>query len=97
MDIQERFELIKQVGEEILTEEDILELLKTKKEIIAYDGFEPSGKVHIAQGLMRTININKMIKTEFDERAEIDLQSGKYLKFGRDHNIPALQVICLWN
>ncbi|MBN2421862.1 tyrosine--tRNA ligase [Candidatus Woesearchaeota archaeon] len=61
MDVQERLKLIKQVGEEILTEEELIELLNTKKEIIAYDGFEPSGKVHIAQGLMRSININKMI------------------------------------
>lgn len=59
---EERLEIIKQVGEEILTEEDLIELLKTKKNPIAYDGFEPSGNPHIAQGVIRAININKMTK-----------------------------------
>lgn len=62
MDIQSRLELIKQVGEEVITEEDLAELLKTKQKPIAYDGFEPSGRIHIAQGLLRSINIGKMLK-----------------------------------
>ena len=62
MAIQERLNLIKSVGEEILMEDELLELLKSKKQLIAYDGFEPSGKPHIAQGLIRAININKMTK-----------------------------------
>ena len=62
MNYEDRLALLKEVGEEIITEEDLRELLKTKKTIIAYDGFEPSGKPHIAQGLVRTININKMTK-----------------------------------
>ncbi|MBR9700015.1 tyrosine--tRNA ligase [Candidatus Woesearchaeota archaeon] len=58
----DRMALIKEVGEEILTEDELKEILK-KKEIVAYDGFEPSGvDIHIAQGLLRAININKMIK-----------------------------------
>ncbi len=62
MNIDERVALIKQVGEEILTEEELRELLARKKNPIAYDGFEPSGKIHIAQGLLRAINVNKMTK-----------------------------------
>jgi len=62
MDINKRLELIKQVGEEIITEEELKTLLQTKTHPIAYDGFEPSGQMHIAQGLLRTINVNKMIK-----------------------------------
>ena len=62
MDVEERFELIKQVGEEIITEEDLLNLLETKDRIVAYDGFEPSGHLHIAQGIMRAINIEKMLR-----------------------------------
>ncbi len=62
MDIQSRIDLIRQVGEEVLTEEDLRELLQTKERPIAYDGFEPSGHLHIAQGIMRAINVNKMIK-----------------------------------
>lgn len=62
MDLKERLRLIKEVGEEILTENELVELLKSKKKIIAYDGFEPSGRIHIAQGLLRTINVNKLTK-----------------------------------
>jgi tyrosyl-tRNA synthetase len=62
MDIEKRLALIKEVGEEIINEEELLEILKTKKKIVAYDGFEPSGKIHIAQGLLRVININKLTK-----------------------------------
>ena len=63
MDIKQRFELIKQVGEEIVTEEELKLLLEKKKAPIAYDGFEPSGtNIHIAQGLLRAINVNKMTK-----------------------------------
>src|SRR3990167_7824736 len=63
MDISEKLELIKQVGEEIVTEEELKQLLETKKNPIAYDGFEPSGtNIHIAQGLLRAINVNKMTK-----------------------------------
>jgi len=52
--------LISQVGEEILTVEELQNLLETKKKFVAYDGFEPSGRMHIAQGILRAININKM-------------------------------------
>ena len=63
MDTKTKMELIKQVGEEIISEEELSELLDSKKNPIAYDGFEPSGTdIHIAQGLMRAININKMTK-----------------------------------
>lgn len=62
MDINERLSLIKQVGEEIITEQELKELLEAKKRPIAYDGFEPSGQMHIAQGILRSINVNKMIK-----------------------------------
>ena len=63
MDIETKIELFKQVGEEILTEEELRLLLQTKSHPIAYDGFEPSSTdIHIAQGLLRSININKMTK-----------------------------------
>jgi len=61
MDMKKRLDLIKEVGEEIITEEDLITLLKEKKQPIAYDGFEPSGRIHIAQGILRAINIQKMI------------------------------------
>ncbi|MBS3099840.1 tyrosine--tRNA ligase [Candidatus Pacearchaeota archaeon] len=62
MNVEDRFNLIREVGEEVITEEELKKLLEEKKHPIAYDGFEPSGKIHIAQGALRVININKMIK-----------------------------------
>ncbi|MEM4239951.1 MAG: tyrosine--tRNA ligase [Candidatus Woesearchaeota archaeon] len=62
MNIDERLALIKQVGEEIITEKELRALLEKKKSPVAYDGFEPSGRIHIAQGLLRAINVNKMLK-----------------------------------
>ena len=63
MSVKERLDLIKQVGEEIVIEEELKHILETKKQPIAYDGFEPSGtSIHIAQGLLRAINVNKMTK-----------------------------------
>jgi len=62
MDLEKRIDLISQVGEEIVTHGDLRELLRTKSRPIAYDGFEPSGNIHIAQGILRAINVNKMTK-----------------------------------
>ena len=43
MDIETRLQLIRSVGEEIVTEQELRELLETKEHPVAYDGFEPSG------------------------------------------------------
>ena len=61
MTVEKRLELIKSVGEEIVTEEEMVNLLDNQKTFTTYDGFEPSGRVHIAQGILRAINVNKMI------------------------------------
>ncbi|MFA5358018.1 MAG: tyrosine--tRNA ligase [archaeon] len=65
MDLEKKIELVKEVGEEIISEEELRALLEKKKNPVAYDGFEPSGQIHIAQGVMRAININKMAKAGF--------------------------------
>ena len=62
METEKRLALIKEVGQEIVTEEELHELLSAKSHFVAYDGFEPSGNIHIAQGIMRSINVNKMAK-----------------------------------
>ncbi len=62
MNINEKINLIKQVGEEIIGEEELTKLLESGEELVAYDGFEPSGQIHIAQGLLRAINVNKITK-----------------------------------
>ncbi len=59
---EDRLALVKSVGEEILTEAELVRLLKTKQQFTCYDGFEPSGRMHIAQGVMRKINVNRITK-----------------------------------
>jgi tyrosyl-tRNA synthetase len=61
--IEEKLELVKQVGEEIIGEVQLKAMLEDENYTpIAYDGFEPSGRIHIAQGLLRAINVNKLTK-----------------------------------
>lgn len=60
MSVSDKIELIKSFAEEIVMEDELRDLLTNKKKIIAYDGFEPSGQIHIAQGLMRAITVNKL-------------------------------------
>lgn len=43
-------------------EEELKRLLEARAHPICYDGFEPSGRMHIAQGVMRVINVNKLTK-----------------------------------
>ncbi len=61
-DLMEKVDLICSVGEEVIDRDNLINLLKHKKEIVAYDGFEPSGRMHIAQGLLRAHNVNKFTK-----------------------------------
>lgn len=61
MDTETRFELIQQVGEEIITEPELMELLEQKKHPIAYDGFEPSGLAPIHFGVYRAINLEDLL------------------------------------
>jgi tyrosyl-tRNA synthetase len=47
---EEKYTIARSVGEECIQEEELLKLFaSTKPKIIAYDGFEPSGRMHIAQ------------------------------------------------
>ncbi|KAH7548519.1 hypothetical protein JRO89_XS14G0146500 [Xanthoceras sorbifolium] len=60
MSAEERFRIVRSVGEECIQEDELLNLLTKKPEPICYDGFEPSGRMHIAQGVMKTISVNKL-------------------------------------
>ncbi len=62
MDLETRLGLIKGIAEEIITEEELRNLLQTNDHPVAYDGFEPSGRPTIAQGILRAITINKLVK-----------------------------------
>lgn len=84
-EIQKKFKLIQEVGEEIITEKEIVELLQENRDMTAYDGFEPSGIIHIAQGLLRAININKMIDAGFSFKMLIaDWHAKANHKYGGD-------------
>ena len=60
---EEKMALAKSVGEECVQEAELLQLYQSGRPLIAYDGFEPSGRMHIAQGLMKAINVNKLTST----------------------------------
>lgn len=49
LSLEERFELCRSVAEECVQDDELLELLKEKAHPVCYDGFEPSGRMHIAQ------------------------------------------------
>ncbi|GAQ78185.1 Tyrosyl-tRNA synthetase [Klebsormidium nitens] len=63
LSIDERFALARSVGEECIQEDELWNLLlKKPTPPVCYDGFEPSGRVHIAQGVMKALNVNKLTK-----------------------------------
>uniref|UniRef100_M4BB24 tyrosine--tRNA ligase n=1 Tax=Hyaloperonospora arabidopsidis (strain Emoy2) TaxID=559515 RepID=M4BB24_HYAAE len=56
----ERFAIARSVGEECIQENELQALMEKKGHPVCYDGFEPSGRMHIAQGVLRTVNVNKL-------------------------------------
>ncbi|KAA8524079.1 hypothetical protein F0562_010490 [Nyssa sinensis] len=60
MSVEEKFKIVRSVGEECIQEDELMNLLTKKPLPICYDGFEPSGRMHIAQGVMKIINVNKL-------------------------------------
>ncbi|CAA6657167.1 unnamed protein product [Spirodela intermedia] len=60
MTLDEKYDLVRSIGEECITEDELRNLLAKKPNPICYDGFEPSGRMHIAQGVMKAINVNKL-------------------------------------
>jgi len=62
MDAEKRFALIRGVGEEIITEEELRQLLETNAHPVAYDGFEPSGLAHLPFGVFRPLLLKDLLK-----------------------------------
>ena len=62
LSVDEKIKLVKEVGEEIVKDEELRNLFERNEMPICYDGFEPSGRMHIAQGLLRAINVNRLTK-----------------------------------
>lgn len=84
--LQEKLDLLNSIGEEIIEDKGQLEwLLQNRTDLVAYDGFEPSGNIHIAQGLMRAININKMTRCGIKFKLLVaDWHAAANNKFGGD-------------
>ncbi len=61
LSVEEKLEKILSVGQECIKPEELEELLKRNNFIYCYDGFEPSGRMHIAQGVLKVINVNKLV------------------------------------
>lgn len=62
MDLEEKMMVLSKVGEEIITLKELRELLETKENPVAYDGFEPSGIAPIHFGVYRALNLKKLLK-----------------------------------
>ncbi|MCX8202511.1 MAG: tyrosine--tRNA ligase [Candidatus Micrarchaeota archaeon] len=63
MDIETKIELIaKAPTDEIITVQALRELLETNSKPIAYNGFEPSGKVHLGTGLICSYKMKDFIQ-----------------------------------
>lgn len=63
-EIQQKYDTIRSIGEECVSENELKSLLikkvgEQKSTFNLYDGFEPSGRVHIAQGAFKAVNVNK--------------------------------------
>nr|GEU38208.1 retrovirus-related Pol polyprotein from transposon TNT 1-94 [Tanacetum cinerariifolium] len=58
--LEDKYDIVRSIGEECIQDEELWDLLKRIPHPICYDGFEPSGRMHIERGVMKTINVNKL-------------------------------------
>ena len=66
MELEYRIELIERNTEEIITLDELRQLLESKKDPKAYIGFEPSGLMHIGQGVICAKKVKEMEEAGFD-------------------------------
>jgi len=66
MTFEQKFKLISQNFEEILTENDLKELLKKNVLLKHYIGFEISGKIHLGTGLATMLAVKTLQKIGAD-------------------------------
>lgn len=57
-----KMQLIRSLSEEIITEQELRNLLETKTHPIAYDGFEPSGLAHLPFGVYRALLLEDLLR-----------------------------------
>jgi len=63
--VDQRLSRVLSVGEECQKPEEMKELLEKNPSPVAYDGFEPSGRMHIAQGILKKLNVDKLTSSGF--------------------------------
>ncbi len=90
-EVERRVNLVTSFAEECIEKDELRKkidyAIRNNKTLIAYDGMEPSGKIHIAQGLIRAINTNKLIDAGFQFKFYIaDWFAKMNLKHGGDLN-----------
>ncbi|MFA4887481.1 MAG: tyrosine--tRNA ligase [Candidatus Nanoarchaeia archaeon] len=66
MDVDKKIEIIKRNTEEILTEEDLVVLLKSGEKLKHYIGFEISGKPHLGHGLVCMSKVKDFVDAGID-------------------------------
>lgn len=67
MDIEKRLDLLTRTPiEEVITREELKNLLETKTHPIAYDGFEPSGMAHIGSGVNKALLVKRYVEAGVD-------------------------------
>eukprot|EP00696_Hemimastix_kukwesjijk_P003359 gnl/Hemi2/14137_TR4800_c0_g1_i1.p1 gnl/Hemi2/14137_TR4800_c0_g1~~gnl/Hemi2/14137_TR4800_c0_g1_i1.p1 ORF type:complete len:388 (+),score=136.56 gnl/Hemi2/14137_TR4800_c0_g1_i1:52-1164(+) len=59
---EERFAAIRSVGIACESDEELRALIASGRPIVCCDGFEPSGRLHIAQGLYKVLLVNRLIQ-----------------------------------
>lgn len=70
-EIQAKINILESIadnGGELVGEDELPAIFASGEPLFTYDGFEPSGQMHIAQGIIRAINTNKMIDAGFTFR-----------------------------
>ena len=60
LSFEQRMERCLSVGQECIDPKGLEWVLVNKEFPVCYDGFEPSGQIHIAQGILKAINVNKL-------------------------------------
>ncbi len=61
MDTETRFSLVRGIAQEIVTSEELKQLLETNQHPLAYDGFEPSGLAHLPIGVYRPLLLKQLL------------------------------------
>lgn len=69
-ELEARLACILSVGQRCIEESELRALLvhtsTTGRRPLCYDGFEPSGRMHIAQGIQKAVNVNKLTSSGCD-------------------------------